>query len=286
MDSSSIEVNRRKRRAKTDRVDLEKLLSLLGRHLAGEKKVFAVVSVPGVEEEDRRHLGRELKLLKKDRTRISNRLKGLLANHGLTIDRRKDLLEQIAALRQWDGAPLPRGLRTRLERYARDYAYHGDRIRELERERRELLRERPTSRDEKAWRLFQLQGIGVETAWCYGGEFFGWRQFRNGKQVGSLAGLTPTPHDSGASCREQGIGKDGSRWVRAMAIESAWAWLRFQPTSALSRWYERRFAHGGARMRKIGIVALARKLLVALWHWVEHGVLPEGATLKARPRVA
>ncbi len=226
-----------------------------------------------------------MKLLKKDRTRISNRLKGLLANHGLTIDRRKGLAEQLSRLRQWNGEALPGELLERLGRYARDYGYHTERIRELEAKRRKLLKEPQHAREEKAWRLFLLRGIGMETAWCYATEFFGWREFRNGKQVGSLAGLTPTPHNSGTSTREQGIGKDGSRWIRGMAIESAWAWLRFQPQSGLSRWFETRFGRGSTRMRKIGIVALARKLLIALWHWVEHGVLPEGALLKTAPRI-
>ena len=113
----------------------------------------------------------------------------------------------------------------------------------------------------------------------------GWREFHDGKQVGSLAGLTPTPFDSGTKTREQGIGKDGSRWVRGVVIEQAWAWLRFQPESELSKWYERRFGHGSKRLRKIGIVALARKILIALWHWVEHGVVPEGAVLKTNLRL-
>lgn len=246
IDSSSIEVNRRRKRAKTDRLDVTKLVGLLARYLAGERDAFSVVSVPEVGDEDLRQLGRELKLLKKDRTRISHRIKGLLANQGLVID------------------------------------LNTTRIRGLEQQRRELMRAKQSVTVEKAWKLLQLRGVGIETSWSYGTEFFGWRDFRNGKQVGSLAGLTPMPFDSGTQSREQGIGKDGSRWVRAVAIEQAWAWLRFQPESALSRWYQQRFGHGSKRLRKIGIVALARKLLIALWHWVEHGVLPEGALLKTR----
>jgi transposase len=113
-------------------------------------------------------------------------------------------------------------------------------------------------------------------------EFFGWRGFRNGKEIGGLAGLTPTPHQSGELRHELGIGKAGNRRIRWMAIEGAWCWLRFQPQSALSKWYEERFGHGGPRMRKIGIVALARKLLIALWRFLETGVVPEGAELKKR----
>jgi transposase len=285
MDSASIEVNRRKKRAKTDRLDVVKLVALLARQLAGEEKVFSIVSVPGVEEEDLRQIGRELKLLKKDRTRISNRMKGLLANQGLGIDRRKDLGLQLERLRLWNGEPLPAHLRERLCHYAEDFAYHTERIRRLAQKRRDLMRARESVAVEKAWRLFSLRGIGIESAWIYGTEWFGWREFHNGKQVGSLAGLTPTPFDSGTKAREQGIGKDGSRWVRGVAIEQAWAWLRFQPDSELSKWYERRFGLGSKRLRKIGIVALARKLLIALWHWVEHGVVPAGAVLKTNLRL-
>ena len=286
IDSSSIEVNRRKKRAKTDRLDVGKLVGLLARYLAGEDDAFSIVSVPSVDEEDLRQIGRELKLLKKDRTRVSHRMKGLLANQGLVLDLQRDLGEQLERMRLWDGKPLPPQLRERLERYAEDFAYHTMRLRELEQKRRELMRARASSAVDKTWRLFSLRSVGIESAWMYGTEFFGWREFQNGKQVGSLAGLTPMPFDSGTREREQGIGKDGSRWVRGVAIEQAWAWLRFQPESALSKWYQQRFGHGSKRLRKIGIVALARKLLIALWHWVEHGVLPEGAVLKTNLRLA
>jgi transposase len=130
-----------------------------------------------------------------------------------------------------------------------------------------------------------LHGIGSNSAWLYVMEFFGWRRFRNRKQVGSLAGLTPTPHQSGDEHREQGIGRDGNRYVRGMAIEIAWGWLRFQPRSALTRWYQRRFGRGSSRLRRIGIVALARKLLIALWRFLETGVMPEGAVLAPAYRV-
>jgi transposase len=152
--------------------------------------------------------------------------------------------------------------------------------------RRALLRSEETGASmAKVWRMLELRGVGIESAWCYGMEFFGWRSFANRRQVGSLAGLTPTPHDSGTQEREKGIGKDGSRWVRGVAIEQAWAWLRFQPESALSQRYQSRFGGGSKRMRKIGIVALARKLLIALWRYVEFGELPEGAVRTPRVRL-
>lgn len=286
VDSSSIEVNRRKRRAKTDRVDLVALLDLLVRHLAGSAKpVWSVVRVPSAEAEDRRHLYREIRLAKKDRTRVSHRMKGLLANHGQTLNLRRDLSLQLEVMRQWDGSPLPSGLRARLVRYVGEYEFFTERIQELEAERRKILREQRDPSLDKVMQLYSLRAVGMESAWMCGTEFFGWRDFKNGKQVGSMAGLTPTPFDSGSREREQGIGKDGSRWIRGGAIELAWGWLRFQPESELSKWYERRFGSGSKRLRKIGIVALARKLLIALWRFLETGVVPEGALLKTDLRL-
>ena len=286
VDSASIEVNRRKRRAKSDRIDLVALLDLLARHRAGSAKpVWSVVHVPSVEDEDRRHLGRELRLLKKDRTRVSHRLKGLLANHGSTLDLHVDLRAQIETLRTWKGGALPPGLLARLHRYVDDYEYLTERIRSLDAERRRIWREEEGPVLDQVRQLYSLKAVGMNTAWTYATEFFGWRNFQNGKQVGAAAGLTPTPYASGKSEREQGIGKAGSRWVRGAAIEFAWGWLRFQPQSALSQWYQERFGRGSKRLRKIGIVALARKLLVALWRFLETGVIPEGALLKTDLRL-
>lgn len=206
---------------------------------------------------------------------------------GLTLGGWKGLTDRLQSMRLWDGKRLPRSLQARLDRYAIDYEYYTVRIRELEAERRRLMRE--YAGDDRAVatakQLFTLRGVGINTAWLYSMEFFSWRTFRNGKEVGSLAGLTPTPKDSGKRFREQGIGKDGSRHIRGSAIEFAWGWLRFQPDSELSKWYERRFGLGSTRMRKVGIVALARKLLIAMWRYVETGVIPEGAVLKTDLRV-
>ncbi len=286
VDSSSIEVNRRKRRAKTDRLDGESLLDLLLRHLAGSrKKVWSVVRVPTVEQEDRRHLHRELASAKKDRTRVTNRMKGLLANQGLTLDLKKDVPARLASLRQWDGSPLPAGLQARLAREWERVQFYTGLIERLEAERRELLREASDPVIEKALQLNCLRGIGVNSAWLYVMELFGWRELRNRREVGSIVGLAPTPHDSGQSERERGMSKAGNRHVRAMAIEIAWGWLRFQPNSELSQWYQRRFGAGSKRVRKIGIVALARKLMVELWRFLETGVIPEGAELKTDVRI-
>jgi transposase len=228
---------------------------------------------------------------KQDRTRVSNRIKSLLANNGLTLAGWKNLEDQLKKLRLWNGGDLPGSLRSRLARYARDYGYYTERIRVLESERRHMFSEelrKPGSQGTavaKAAQLFTLKGVGINTAWLYSMEFFSWRTFRNTKEVGSLAGLTPTPKDSGKRYREQGIGKDGSRHIRGSAIELAWGWLRFQPESELSKWYEARFGSGSKRVRKIGIVALARKLLIALWRFVETGVVPEGAQMKTDLRL-
>jgi len=158
-------------------------------------------------------------------------------------------------------------------------------IEALEAMRRERIRAGGDAAVEKVQQLLTLQGVGSNSAWLYVMEFFAWRQFRNRREVGALAGLTPTPYQSGESHREQGIAKAGNRHVRAMAIEIAWGWLRFQPESALTRWYQERFGHGSSRLRRIGIVALARKLLIALWRFLETGVVPEGARLKPALRV-
>ena len=286
VDSSSIEVIRRQRRAKTDRLDGESLLDLLLRHLAGsQKKVFSVVRVPTVEQEDRRHLHRELQSAKRDRTRATNRMKGLLANQGLTLDLKQGVPAQLAALRQWDGSALPTGLQARLAREWEQVAFDTARIERLEAERRELLRDGDDPTLEKIRQLNRLRGIGTNSAWLYGMELFGWRELRNRRQVGAIVGLVPTPHDSGQQERERGMSKAGNRHVRAMAIEIAWGWLRFQPKSELSKWYQRRFGSGSQRVRKIGIVALARKLLIELWRFLETGVVPEGAALKTDVRV-
>jgi len=286
VDSSSIEVSRRSRRAKTDRLDGESLLDLLLRHLAGsQKKVWSVVRVPSVEQEDRRHLHRELQGAKRDRTRVTNRMKGLLANQGLTLDLKRDVPAQLAVLQQWDGRPLPAGLRARLAREWERVAFYTALIERLEAERRELLRDAKEPALEKVLQLNLLRGIGVNSAWLYVMELFGWRELRNRKQVGAIVGLAPTPDDSGQRERERGMSKAGNRHVRAMAIEIAWGWLRFQPESELSKWYQRKFGSGSKRIRKIGIVALARKLMIDLWRYLETGAIPAGAELKADVRI-
>jgi transposase len=283
VDSASIEVNRRSRRAKTDRLDAGKLVGMLLRYRAGERTVWSVVRVPSVEEEDRRHLHRELKTAKRDRTRITNRVKSLLFSQGVRLVQMKELPQLLGSMRLWNGKPLPKHLRARIEREWKQVVLLTEKIKELTAERRKLLRKAKDPGTECARKLLRLGGIGDNAAWLFALEFFSWRQFRNRREVGALAGLTPTPYQSGDDSREQGICKAGNRWIRALAIEIAWGWLRFQPDSELSRWYHRRFGHGSSRLRKIGIVALARKLLVELWKYVETGTPPAGAVLKPVP---
>jgi transposase len=280
VDSASIEVNRRKRRAKTDRLDASKLLLMLIRYVQGERKVWSVLHPPSPQEEDQRQLHRELMALKRERTHHINRIKGLLISQGVSLKLKADFLSQLEAVRLWDGTPLLPELRQSLLREYQRYQLVQEQVHQIEVERQEAIRTGDTLAIRQVRQLLQIKGVGVNSAWLYVMEFFSWRGFRNRRELGSLSGLTPTPYQSGNSAHEQGISKAGNRPIRAMAIELAWSWLRFQPGSALSIWYQNRFAHGNSRLRRIGIVALARKLLIALWQYLERGLLPAGACLR------
>ena len=282
VDSSSIEVNRRQRRAKTDRMDVGKLLGQLIRYRSGERKVWSVVRVPSPKDEDDRQLHRELSTLKKERTRQINRIKGLLASQGVRLPVKADFAQRLESVRAWDGSPLLPRLQARLVREYERLEFVGKQIKELERQRVQEIRQSADPKVEQVGRLMRLNGIGVNSSWQFIMEFFGWREFRSGKEVGGLSGLAPTPYQSGSSYREQGMSKAGNRHVRAMAVEIAWGWLGYQPESELTKWYEKRFGQGSKRIRKIGIVALARRLLVELWRYLETGAIPEGAVLKTR----
>ena len=279
VDSSSIQVDRRAKRAKTDRIDVGKLLNMLIRYYNGEEKVWSVVHVPSVEAEDKRHLHRQLSTYNVDRTRHICRIKGLLATQGLDLPIHIDFLDRLEAARMWDGSRLPSGLRARVEREYASLRYVEQHIQELKAERAELIETSDDPSVVKVRQLMKLRAIGPNSAWLFVMEFFGWRQFRNRREVGGLAGLSPTPYQSGDEWREQGISKAGNGGVRAMAIEIAWCWLRYQPDSELALWFYEKFGHS-KRTRKIGIVALARKLLIALWRYLETGEIPAGACLK------
>jgi transposase len=277
VDSASIEVDRRKRRVKCDRLDAIKLLTMLIRWHRGEATVWRVVRIPTAADEDRRQLHRELIDLKAQRTEQSNRIKGLLASLGLSILVDKKLPQRLEVLHQWDGAPVPPALRQRIGREYQRWELAGRQIDELEAQRMEQIRGNERRDVEQVRQLLGLKGMGVNGAWLLVQEVFGWRQICNRRELASLAGLAPTPYASGKSKHEQGISKAGNRRVRWMMIELAWGWLRYQPTSTLSVWFRKRFGAGNSRLRKVGIVALARKLLIALWKYLETGEVPAGA---------
>ena len=280
VDSSSIEVDRRSKRVKTDPVDAAKLLNLLCRYHGGERKVWRVVQVPAVADEDRRQRHRGLKDLQRQQTECSNRIKGLLASCGLDAAVDADFRATLAGLRDWADQPVPAGLQQRLlQEFAVWEALHRQ-VRDAANEQERKLREGQEPYLEQVRRLMGLKAVGVRSAWILVAELFAWRGIRNGKELGALVGLTPMPYHSGQSEREQGISKAGNKHVRSVIVELAWLWLRWQPGSALSQWYDRRFGSGNKRARKVGIVALARKLLIALWRYLEQGELPAGAVEK------
>jgi transposase len=279
VDSASIEVNRRAKRVKTDRIDVGKLLDMLMRYHSGEEKVWSVVHVPSVEGEDMRHLHRQLNRFKRDRTRHISRIEGVLASQGVKVPLHVNFLDKLEATRLWDGSLLPPGVRARVEREHAALQYVQGQIKKLEEERKELIETSDHPSVVQVRQLMKLRAIGPNSAWLFVMEFFGWREFRNRREVGALAGLTPTPYQSGGESREQGISEAGNRWVRGLAIEIAWCWLRYQPDSELTHWFDEKFGHS-KRTRKIGIVALARRLVVALWRYLEMGEIPAGAQLK------
>jgi transposase len=301
VDSASIEVNRRARRAKTDRIDAHKLVTMLARYLAGEEDVWSAVRVPGEEDEDARHVHRGLAAMKKERTRHTNRIKGALMQQGIYVQRigNEEFLDWLKGVKKWDGKPLGEELCERVrQEHARLMAVR-EQIAAVEKKQRSVVREAKDKEEEvgeggvvtsspaqKVAQLMELRGIGMKGAWVLVHETFGWRTFKNRREVGGYLGFTPTPYESGETTREQGISKAGNSATKALMTELGWAWLHYQPQSALSRWYQKRWGRGGKRMRKIGIVALARKLLIALWRYLEFGEVPKGARLKLVKEVA
>jgi transposase len=280
VDSSSIEVKRRKRRAKSDGLDAGKLVTMLVRYHGGETKVWSVVHVPAPADENARQLHRELQELQDERTAHGNRIKGLLASQGLALlEVNEGFPDWLQAARLWDDSALGADWQQRLLREHERWQLVNRHINALEKERRQRIRNDQTPHLVHVRQLLGLCGVGFSGAWLLVFELFAWRQLSNRKQVGSLLGLTPTPYQSGDSEREQGVSKAGNRRLRKLMVELAWCWLRWQPDSALTRWFHQRFAQGGRRARKIGVVAVARKLLIALWKYLERGEIPAGARL-------
>lgn len=281
VDAASIEVDRRKRRAKTDRLDATRLVQQLVRyHERGDG--LRTVRVPTVEQEDDRRPHRELERLVKERTGHLSRIRALLATQGVAVKKiGRAFGLRVDSLRMPAGGTLPARLRDELKREADRLDLVYQQVRKLEKERAVALDGAGSRATKMAAMLLALKAIGPNSATILVQEFFGWREFKNGKQVGACAGLTGTPYDSGNDEREQGISKAGNRRIRAIMIEIGWLWLRYQPQSSLARWYLGKFANFGGRARRVGIVALARKLLVALWRYVDQGVIPDGALMKA-----
>ena len=280
VDASSIEVNRRQRRAKTDRMDAEKLVRQLIRYWRGEHDVWRVVRVPSPEAEDSRQLHRELETLKEEKKRHRVRIQSLLFTQGIDVKVGPQFLKKLDGLQCWNQEPIPAQMKQRIVGEYHRLQLAEAQIREAEKKQAQQVQAAQDAVIKKVQMLQQLIGIGMGSSWIFVMELFGWRQFQNRRELAGAVGLTPTPYNSGDSVREQGISRAGNRRVRKLLIEIAWCWLRLQPNSKLSQWYKQRFAGGGARMRRIGIVAMARRLVIDLWRYVEFGVVPEGARLR------
>jgi transposase len=278
IDSSSIKVNRKARRAKSDNLDALALLKQLISYMKGEDKL-QVARVPSEEVEDRRRMHRERGRLKKERASHTNRIKSLLNLYGIKFTGAKDWKAYIESVCDWKGDLLLPYQKEELLREVERLEVVNKHLKELEDSMEELLKNSSEQVYQQIMQLKRLKGIGDVSSWMLIMEWFGWRRFNNRREVGAAAGLVGTPYSSGDSEKELGISKAGNHRIRALMIELSWLWLRYQPHSELSKWFYKRFEHG-ARLRKIGIVALARKLLIALWRYVETGELPEGAELK------
>lgn len=289
VESASIAVPRRRRRAKTDAIDGDLLLRTLMAFKRGEPRVCAMVVVPSPEEEDQRRLSRERKTLVRERIEHINRIKGLMACQGIGgfEPMRANARERLAELRTGDGRPIPERMKAEVGRELDRLDLLRKQIAEVEAERAALLRIE-TREDGRAAgdqrttpgaQLLKLRGIGPEFATVLWHEGF-YRSFSNRRQLAAYAGLAPSPWQSGDMNKEQGIAKSGNARLRTTMIEAAWLWLRHQPDSTLSRWFHNRVRNDRGRLRRVTIVALARKLLIALWRFTTHGEIPEGASLK------
>lgn len=303
VEPASIQVNRRHRRAKTDRIDAEMILTALIRFHAGDRFACRMLRIPEKDMEDARHIHRELKSLKNERTSHTNRIKGLLVANGCSeVVIHHDFTDWLEQAVGGDGQPLGRRLIERLQREFERLRLVTQHIRQLQKHQYAMLRQaqKQIAASESsivsesktldaegrivdlAEHLTQLNGIGIVTSWTLAAEIFAWRDIRNRRQLAAFVGLVPTPYSSGNEAKEQGISKSGRSDLRVLMIEIAWLWLQYQPQSDLSRWYNTRFGGGTSRERKRGIVALARKLLVALGKYVAHGEIPAGATLSEK----
>ncbi len=282
VDAASILTSRRRRQAKTDRIDGETLLRTLMAYKRGEPRVCSMARPPSPDEEDRRRLCRERKTLVSERVQHINRIKGLLFAQGVfcyepLLRNRRSRLEELAT---GDGRPLPTHLKAQIVRELERLEVTLAQLKVVEAERAALLEPAPSETASPASMLAQLKGIGPETAAVLWSEGL-FRHFDNRRQLAAYAGLAPTPWKSGSIDHEQGVSKAGNPRLRTAMVELAWLWLKNQPRSQLSLWFHERVQRLGGRMRKTTIVALARKLLVALWKYISAGVVIEGAVMKA-----
>jgi transposase len=282
VDPASVATSRRRRRAKTDRIDGEALVRALLAYKRGEPRVCAMVKAPTPQEEDRRRVCRERKVLIVERVQHVNRVKGLLFCQGITGYKplQRDRRERLEELQTGDSRPLPDHLKAQLRRELDRIELLMEQIKAVEAERDALLAREHAVALAPAAMLLDIKGIGPEFAGILWAEGL-FRHFANRRQVAAYAGLAPTPWQSGSVDREQGVSKAGNPRLRTTLIQLAWLWVRHQPRSALSLWFEERVKRNGGRLKKTMIVALARKLLVALWKYVSAGVVIEGAVLKA-----
>jgi transposase len=279
VDSAAIAVKRRQRRAQSDGLDVRKWLSMLLRYAHGAREGWRVVHVPTVDAEDGRHLHRDLETLQQERASTTTRSKGLLSSQGVQLKNLSQLPAHLDALRLWDGSELPSGLRRRV---LRGWAHHeclSEQSAAWEAARRAWLETSQAAAIEQGRQVMPLRGLGIHGAWVLVLEFFAWRAFKHRREAGGFAGGTPTPYHRGASARDQGIPKSGTRHVRWMTTELAWSGGRDQPESARSGWFRERCGGGGKRLRRSGSVAVARKFLIALWRCLKSGVFPAGAVL-------
>jgi transposase len=281
VDPASVATSRRRRRAKTDKIDGEALVRTLLAYKRGEPRVCAMVKAPTPEEEDRRRLCRERKVLITERVRHVNRLKGLLFSQGVCgyEPLRRNRRRRLDELRTGDGRPLPKHLKAQISRELDRLELLLEQIKVVETERDALLAAQQIAAPTSAAMLLAIKGIGPDFAAILWSEGL-FRHFDNRRQIASYAGLAPTPWKSGSIDREQGVSKAGNPRLRTTLIQLAWLWLRHQPQSALALWFEERVVRNGGRLKKVTIVALARKLLVALWKYVTAGVVIEGAVMK------
>lgn len=279
IDPASLPVERKARRAKTDRLDACRLVEALLGWLRGERQRFRVLRQPSVTQEDSRHWGREREQLQREMQQHRDRMVKLLTTQGCWEKLDRAFAQRLAngELHDWEGKPLGATLVARLQRELTRWQQARDQFRQLEQESAARF---SAPQQAQLTQLVQLRGVGPVSAQRLVLELF-WRHFANARQLGACVGLVPQPYDSGTMRKDQGISKQGNRRVRALLIELAWMWLRHQPDSTLSRWFASKVQGDSKRSRRVAIVALARRLLIALWRYLERGVPPEGSQLKA-----